>query len=80
MKAFYMERPGGNAFGQNDLTENPTAGNGPGFDVGEKVAGYPFFKRNIGAPVDDQKFLTHEEILEKLRTADKAVQEARDTQ
>ena len=80
MKAFYFERPGGCAYGQNDLIEDASASNGPGFSVGEKIAGYPFFKRNVGAPLNDKKFLTHEEILEELRTADRAVQEARDTQ
>jgi len=80
MKAFYFERPGGCAYGQNDLIEDASASNGPGFSVGEKIAGYPFFKRNVGAPLNDKKFLTHEEILKELRTADRAVQEARDTQ
>ena len=80
MKAFYMERPGGNAFGQNDLVENATASNGPGFDVSKKIAGYPLFKLNIGEPIDDQKFLTNEEILEKLKTSDRALNESKDIQ
>ena len=80
MKAFYMEIPGGNAFGQNDLIENATASNGPGFDVSKKIAGYPLFKLNIGVPIDDQKFLTNEEILEKLKTSDRALNESRDIQ
>ena len=80
MKAFYMERPGGNAFGQNDLIESPSAHNGPGFDVGEKISGYPLFKRNVGEPIIDQKFLTHEEILQELKTADRALNESKDIQ
>ena len=80
MKAFYMERPGGNAFGQNDLIENPTAHNGPGFDVRAKIAGYPLFKRNVGEPTLDEKFLTHEEILQELKTADRALNESKDIQ
>ena len=80
MKAFYMERPGGNAFGQNDLIENPTSHNGPGFDVSDKISGYPLFKRNVGEPIIDQKFLTHEEILQELKTADKALNESKDIQ
>ena len=80
MKAFYMERPGGNAFGQNDLIENPSAHNGPGFDVRAKIAGYPLFKRNVGEPTLDEKFLTHEEILQELKTADRALNESKDIQ
>ena len=80
MKAFYMERPGGCAYGQNDLIENATSSNGPGFDVGEKIAGYPLFKRNVGAPLNDKKFLTHEEILEKLKTSERAINESKDIQ
>ena len=80
MKAFYMEIPGGNTFGQNDLVENATASNGPGFDVNKKIAGYPLFKLNIGEPLDDKKFLTNEEILEKLKTSDRALNESRDIQ
>ena len=80
MKAFYMERPGGNAFGQNDLIENPSSHNGPGFDVRAKIAGYPLFKTSVGEPIIDKKFLTHEEILQELKTADRALNESKDIQ
>jgi len=80
MKVFYMEIPGGNAYGQNDLIENPSAQSGPGFDVGEKIAGYPLFKLNVGEPTIDQKFLTNEEILQELQTSDKALNESKDIQ
>lgn len=80
MKAFYMERPGGCAYGQNDLIENATSSNGPGFDVGEKIAGYPLFKRNVGNPLNDQKFLTHEEILQELKTSERAINESKGIQ
>ena len=80
MKAFYMERPGGNAFGQNDLVESASARKGPGFDVGVKIAGYPLFKRNVGEPILDKKFLTNEEILQELKSSDKALNESKDIQ
>jgi len=80
MKAFYMERPGGCAYGQNDLIENATSSNGPGFDVGEKIAGYPLFKRNVGNPLNDQKFLTHEEIIRELKTSERAINESKGIQ
>ena len=80
MKAFYFERPGGNAYGQNDLIERPSSTDGPGFDVGEKISGYPFFKRNVGNPVLDNKFLTNAEIISELKISDKIINELRDTQ
>ena len=75
-----MERPGGNAFGQNDLIESPSAHNGPGFDVRAKIAGYPLFKTSVGEPIIDKKFLTHEEILQELKTTDRALNESKDIQ
>lgn len=80
MKAFYFERPGGCAYGQNDLIERPSSTDGPGFDVGEKITGYPFFKRNVGNPVLDNKFLTNAEIISELKISDRALNESRDIQ
>jgi hypothetical protein len=80
MKAFYFERPGGCAYGQNDLIERPNSTDGPGFDVGEKIATYPFNKRNVGNPVLNNKFLTNAEIISELKVSERIINESRDIQ
>jgi len=65
MKAFYISIPGGDAFGQNDLDEN-SAGEGPGFNVGNIIQLHPFNRINTCDPIADGSFLTREEIIARL--------------
>ena len=64
MKAFYITIPGGDAFGQNDLGDNP--GEGPGFSVPDIISKDPFNRKNTCQPKIDKKFLTREEIIARL--------------
>jgi len=80
MKAFYFERPGGNAYGQNDLIARPSSSNGPGFSVRDKISSYPFNKRNIGNPIIDKKFLTSTEIISEIKVSDRILNESKDIQ
>ena len=64
MKAFYSVIPGGDAFGQNDLGDNP--GEGPGFSVPDIISKDPFNRKNTCQPKIDNKFLTREEIIARL--------------
>ena len=64
MKAFYITIPGGDAFGQNDLGDNP--GEGPGFSVHDIISKDPFNRKNTCQPKIDKKFLTREEIIARL--------------
>ena len=64
MKAFYITIPGGDAFGQNDLGDNP--GEGPGFSVSDIISKDPFNRKNTCQPQIDKKFLTREEIIARL--------------
>ena len=65
MKAFYISIPGGDAFGQNDLSED-AIGDGPGFDVSSIIELHPFNRRNTCDPIGDGSFLTREEIIARL--------------
>ena len=65
MKAFYIAIPGGDAFGQNELSEN-APGEGPGFTVNSIIKLHPFNRKNTCEPISDGKFLTREEIIAKL--------------
>jgi len=65
MKAFYMSIPGGDAFGQNDLSQGGV-GQGPGFDVGDIIELHPFNRINTCDPISEGSFLTREEIIAKL--------------
>ena len=38
------------------------------------------FKRNVGNPLNDQKFLTHEEIIRELKTSERAINESKGIQ
>ena len=69
MKAFYTIFPGGDAFGNNDLSidDRPLINIGPGFNVSQKIIGAPFFRKNSADPDDDRKFLTRDEIIAKNR-------------
>ena len=65
MKAFYIAIPGGDAFGQNELSENGVS-EGPGFIVNSIIKLHPFNRKNTCDPISDGKFLTREEIIAKL--------------
>ena len=64
MKAFYITIPGGDAFGQNDLGDNP--GEGPGFSVSDIISKDPFNRKNTCDPIGDGSFLTRKEIVARL--------------
>ena len=78
MKAFYIFAPGGDAFGQNDLGDDP--GEGPGFDVSSLAALAPFYKKNACSPGLDKKFLTREEIIARQKIYSVAINELQDIQ
>ena len=78
MKAFYIFAPGGDAFGQNDLSNNPSEG--PGFDVSSLAALAPFYKKNACIPALDKKFLTREEIIARQKINSVAINELQDIQ
>jgi hypothetical protein len=78
MKAFYIFAPGGDAFGQNDLGDDP--GEGPGFDVSSLTALSPFYKENTCIPALDKKFLTREEIIARQKINSVAINELQDIQ
>ena len=78
MKAFYIFAPGGDAFGQNDLGDDP--GEGPGFDVSSLTALSPFYKENACIPALDKKFLTREEIIARQKINSVAINELKDIQ
>ena len=78
MKAFYIFAPGGDAFGQNDLGDDP--GEGPGFDVSSLTALSPFYKENTCIPALDKKFLTREEIIARQKINSGAINELQDVQ
>jgi hypothetical protein len=78
MKAFYIFAPGGDAFGQNDLGDDP--GEGPGFDVSSLTALSPFYKENACIPALDKKFLTREEIIARQKINSVAINELQDIQ
>ena len=64
MKAFYTVIPGGDAFGQNDLGDDPREG--PGFSVRDIIRLSPFNRQNICEPNIDKKFLTRVEMIAKI--------------
>jgi hypothetical protein len=76
MKAFYIFAPGGDAFGQNDLGDDP--GEGPGFDV--SVLAHVFDKKNACIPALDKKFLTREEIIARQKINSVTINELQDIQ
>ena len=78
MTAFYTFAPGGDAFGQNDIADNPDEG--PGFSVPGKVGLSPFFKKNAGDPTVDGRFLTREEIIERQKIYSVTINELQDVQ
>ena len=78
MTAFYTFAPGGDAFGQNDIEDNPDEG--PGFSVPGKVGLSPFFRRNAGDPTVDGRFLTREEIIERQKIYSVTINELQDVQ
>jgi hypothetical protein len=78
MKAFYTFAPGGDAFGQNDLSNDPSEG--PGFSVGDKIKLAPFYKKNACIPELDKKFLSREEIIARQRIYSVAINELQDIQ
>ena len=78
MTAFYTFAPGGDAFGQNDIEDNPDEG--PGFSVPGKVGLSPFFKKNAGDPTVDGRFLTREEIIERQKIYSVTINELQDVQ
>jgi hypothetical protein len=65
MKAFYIAIPGGDAFGQNELSENGVS-EGPGFIVNSIIKLHTFNRKITCDPISDGKFLTREEIIAKL--------------
>ena len=78
MKAFYTFAPGGDAFGQNDLGNDP--GEGPGFSVPDQIALAPFYKKNACNPELDKKFLSREEIIARQKIYSVAINELQDIQ
>ena len=78
MKAFYTFAPGGDAFGQNDLGNDP--GEGPGFSVSDQIALAPFYKKNACNPELDKKFLSREEIIARQKIYSVAINELQDIQ
>ena len=78
MKAFYTFVPGGDAFGQNDLEDDP--GEGPGFDVSSMIGKAPFYRKNACEPGIDSKFLTREEIIAKRIQFAATINELQDIQ
>ena len=78
MKAFYTFVPGGDAFGQNDLGNDP--GEGPGFSVSNQIALAPFYKKNACNPELDKKFLSREEIIARQKIYSVAINELQDIQ
>ena len=83
MKAFYVIFPGGDAFGNNDLSineEKPAINVGPGFDVADKIIASPFYRLNSGIPAEDKKFLTRDDIIAKDKVSKDRILEEQDIQ
>tara|TARA_R100001377_G_scaffold1304_2_gene1079 strand:- start:174 stop:1847 length:1674 start_codon:yes stop_codon:yes gene_type:complete len=83
MKAFYIIFPGGDAFGNNDLSiddEIPPVNIGPGFDVPAKILAAPFYRLNSGFPMEDRKFLTVDDIIAKDKASKDRQLEQQDIQ
>ena len=83
MKAFYIIFPGGDAFGNNDLSidqEQPPIDIGPGFDVTAKILAAPFYRLNSGFPMEDRKFLTVDDIIAKDKASKDRQLEQQDIQ
>jgi hypothetical protein len=78
MKAFYIFAPGGDAFGQNDLGNDP--GEGPGFSVPDQIALSPFYKKNACDPELDKKFLSRKEIIARQKNNSVALNESQGVQ
>ena len=83
MKAFYIIFPGGDAFGNNDLSideDIPPVNIGPGFDVPAKILAAPFYRLNSGFPMEDRKFLTVDDIIAKDKASKDRQLEEQDIQ
>jgi len=83
MKAFYAIFPGGDAFGNNDLSIDelkPAINVGPGFDVADKIIASPFYRLNSGVPAEDKKFLTRDDIIAKDKVSKDRILEEQDIQ
>ena len=83
MKAFYAIFPGGDAFGNNDLSINekvPPINVGPGFSVEDKIIASPFYRLNTSFPLDDKKFLTRDDIIAKDKVSKDRILEEQDIQ